>query len=294
MNHKLLTAGLASLAFSLGSVAPAHAGIGACGDIHVDGNAQCQIEVEGGCTVQCTPVSFQAACAAELHASCSAECTGSASVECTGSCDVASCEARCDVDPGDFSCEGECSAQAEAHCAGECQAAADRGKCEASCKATFSGSCEASCQGQGPTADCRARCEASCEGSCQAEANVECQVDCQARADGFATCEARMQGACEAACSSPEGALFCDGQFVDHGGKLNECIDALEAYLKAHVDVSARGSATSDCVGNSCSASAEGSAEASCSYGALPPVGSGSLLGGLAALGMTWVRRRRR
>ena len=66
--------------------APAHAGIESCGDINVEASAQC--EVSGGveCTGQCTPVSFQAACSAQLHAECSSTCD-LPSVECTGSCE---------------------------------------------------------------------------------------------------------------------------------------------------------------------------------------------------------------
>jgi hypothetical protein len=102
-----------------------------------------------------------------------------------------------------------------------------------------------------------------------------------------------MQGGCEAQCTSPDGALFCDGQYVDHGGNLDACVAALEAAVSASVDLSARGSASSDCTGNMCSAEAEGEASASC---ALSPDRKSGGLGGLglllAALGFAAVRRR--
>jgi hypothetical protein len=44
----------------------AEAGIEACGDIHVEAEAQCEVEVEGGCVAHCEPVRFEASCAAEL------------------------------------------------------------------------------------------------------------------------------------------------------------------------------------------------------------------------------------
>lgn len=293
MKSSLLFLSLAASTSFFAFSPAARAGIEACGDIHVEGNAACQLEVEGGCTAQCTPVSFHASCAAELTATCDGQCTGSASLECTGSCDIGSCRARCDVDPGNFSCEGECSAQAEAQCAGECEASANRGECEASCRATFSSRCEASCSGTPPTADCEARCEASCEGRCDAEANLDCQIDCQA--DGFAKCKADMQGGCELACSKPEGALFCDGQFIDHGGNLDACIAALDAYLDVRVDASSRGTATGDCSGNRCTANAEGDAQASasCAYGALPVGGSAGLASLLGLVAVAGGRRRR-
>lgn len=291
MKHKLLLTGITAFVCLFAATPPAEAGIGACGDIHVEGNASCQVEVEGACTAQCTPVSFQAACAAELRASCDAQCTELPKVECTGSCDIGSCKARCEVDPGNFSCEGECNAEGEAQCAAECEAANNRGECEASCKATFSAKCEGSCSGTPPQADCEARCEASCEGRCEAEANLGCQVECQG--EGFAECKAELQGGCEVACSKPEGALFCDGQFVDHGGNLQSCIDAIEARLNIEVDVSSRGSATGDCSGSRCSGSAEGEASASCAYAPMPLGGSGALGWLCASAGLLVARRRR-
>lgn len=293
MKHKSLLTGVTTLALLLGGLSTAHAGLDACGNIHVEANAECSVEVEGGCTAHCTPVSFQGACAAELYATCDGDCSASATAECTGSCDLAACQARCEVDPGQFDCQADCSAQAEAHCAGECSAAENRGECEASCQATFSGSCEGSCSGTPPQADCTARCEASCQGSCEAEANVSCQIDCQA--EGFVECQGRLEGGCTAACSSPEGALFCDGQYVDHGGNMQACIDALEARLNIQVETSARGNATGDCSGNRCAGNAEGeaSANASCGYAPLPLAGSTGLLASLGVFGIGLLRRRR-
>jgi hypothetical protein len=62
-------------------------------------------------------------------------------------------------------------------------------------------------------------------------------VDCQS--EGFAECELDVQGGCELACESEDGALFCDGQYVDHGDNLQRCIDALEAVLDLEVETHA-------------------------------------------------------
>jgi hypothetical protein len=115
-------------------------------------------------------------------------------------------------------------------------------------------------------------------------------VDCQS--EGYVECKARVEGGCEVACSRPEGALFCDGQYVDHGGNLEECIAAIEAAVDIEVQTSAEG----DCSGNTCSGSAEGSATASCNLGSGPgddASGAGALLGLLAAAGMAGARMRR-
>jgi MYXO-CTERM domain-containing protein len=170
--------------------------------------------VEGGCTAMCEPVSVQAACAADLRVDCDGMCNAEIEANCDVDCQ-AGCEGRCDVDPGNFSCAADCQADCSADCSGSCAADSDSARCEASCKATCSGSCDVECSGTPPSADCKASCEASCSGSCQGKANIDCQIDCQA--DGFAECEAMLEGGCEAQCEKPEGAIFCDGQFVDAG-----------------------------------------------------------------------------
>ncbi len=282
----------ASLLGALSLTTPAHAGIDACGDIHVEADAQCEVVVEGGCEVQCVPLQFTAACAAELYVSCEAECTGSASVECTGSCQ-GSCEADCDVDPGSFDCSATCTARCSADCDAACEADANGGRCKASCNATCSGECDVECSATPPSADCEAQCRGCCSGECNAEANIDCQVGCQT--SGYVDCEARLEGGCTASCQQPEGALFCDGQYVDHGGNLEECVNALRALLD--IEVSGYASAGSRCEDGSCSAEAEAGGEASvgCAVAPSGPAGGNglpaALLAGLGAL--AWARRKR-
>jgi MYXO-CTERM domain-containing protein len=116
---------------------------------------------------------------------------------------------------------------------------------------------------------------------------MDCQINCQA--DGYAKCEGTLQGGCQAACDKPQGALFCDGEYVDDNGNLQSCIDALDKFLKEHVDASASGS----CTDNSCT----GEAQASCKC-STPARGDAGTPAGLAAAAFAALavaaRRRRR
>ncbi|MCA9600833.1 MAG: hypothetical protein R3A78_04760 [Polyangiales bacterium] len=280
----------AATAASFVVTTPAFAGIDACGNIDVEANAECTVEVEGGCMAMCEPVRFEAACAGDLYVNCDGECNATAEASCTAACDVGACMASCDVDPPMFDCKAQCSLDAEAQCSASCEANANKSECEASCKATFSAKCEGGCDATPPSATCEAKCEARCEASCEAKANVNCQVSCQA--DGYLDCKADLEGGCTAECKKPEGALFCDGNYVDHNGNLEECIDALKAELNIEVDASATGNA--ECSGGSCTAEGEANASASCAVvpGTHSRGGAAAMLFG--ALGLFVARRRRR
>ena len=280
----LTTAALAAALCLAAAPRRAHAGIDACGDITVSASAECELIPPGvDCDVHCTPIAVQATCSAELYASCSGECNGSATVECTGSCDT-DCHAECDVDPGNYQCSAECQGGCEADCSGSCAAGDAGAECRASCQATCSGHCDASCSGTPPTADCDAKCEARCEGSCTAEANFSCQIDCQA--DGYATCTVDAQGSCEAHCDTQEGALFCDGEYVDYGGNLDECVEALKDLF----DIEVEGYARADCDDDSCEAEAGGSV--GCQVSGSGAAGSGVAL--ILAFFLLGAARRRR
>jgi len=256
----------------------AQAGIGACGNIHVEAEAECEVLVEGGCLAQCEPVSFQAQCAADLYVGCEGECNANFEASCVTSCQ-ADCQAECDVDPARFDCRASCLADASASCSGRC----DSDECRSSCEANAEAECSGHCDYDPAQVDCSGHCDASCQGSCRAEANVDCQVDCQSR--GFVDCQAELQGGCEVECQRPEGALFCDSQYVDHGGHLEECIDSLRAELNIEVDGYAEGS----CSSGSCQGEAGGSI--SC---AVAPEGRGALGVGALVLLMLGLGRRRR
>ena len=51
----------------------ARAGLAACGDIHVEANAQCELTAEGGCDVQCEKFEMTAACDAKIYGGCKVE-----------------------------------------------------------------------------------------------------------------------------------------------------------------------------------------------------------------------------
>src|SRR5262245_26961869 len=99
MRQRVLAVVLGGTVLVLGAsgVAPraAQAGIDACGDIHVEADAQCEVIPPGAsCEAMCEPVALRAACAAELAASCDGGCNKLPSATCTGSCE-ADCEADC-------------------------------------------------------------------------------------------------------------------------------------------------------------------------------------------------------
>ncbi len=265
----------------------AQAGLGACGDIHVEANAQC--EVKGGieCQAECTPVAFEAECAADLTVNCGGTCNIAADVGCTADCS-AECMGSCEVNPGEFDCRGECSADCSANCEGSCNADSSGSECIASCEATCEGSCSANCDVIAPTADCSGKCEASCSGQCEAEVNIDCQVECQA--DGYAGCKADFEGGCKAECDVEQGALFCDGQYVDHGNNLEECVGALRALL----DIEVSGYAEAECSGNECSAAAGGSLSCSVDESESDYGRTGALMGAFGLMLAGFVSRRRR
>jgi MYXO-CTERM domain-containing protein len=268
-----------------------------CGNIDVEANAKCEVQADVMCKANCTEPKVEVSCAAQLEASCTqkGKCEIAASADCTTACDLKGCEADCNVDPGSFDCTAQCKAEASAKCDGECMGmAADgqaHGECMASCQASASAECSGSCKGTPPSANCQAKCQAKCDASCTAQARAHCQVDCQA--SGYATCEGTLTAQCNGECSKPEGALFCDGQYIDHDGNLQSCIDQIDAWLKAHVDVSAQGTAMGQCNNGSCQGEAEGSAKASCAMSpGAPASGWGAAL--LALTGAAVIARRRR
>jgi hypothetical protein len=240
------------------------AGSDACGNIALVANGNCKVEVSGGCTGDCQPIAFVAAC--------DGQCTLSADASCTGGCE-ASCETKCNVDPPSFDCSGECTASCEASCSDSCTGTT--GDCVAQCKGSCSNRCNIECTATPGSADCSTKCKASCGASCTVQANVNCSLECSAK----------LEGGCKVDCEAPEGALFCDGQYVDVTN-IDECI----AYLETQgFNVSANAS----CNANGC--------EASVGCAASPYIGPandrlaiGSVAGLMVGLGLVASRRRRR
>ncbi len=232
----------------------------ACGDIFVEAGANCEVLVEGGCKAQCEPAAFTAVCAAEGALGCGGECNVDADVGCTGQCQT-SCEAECNIEPATFDCRGTCEGSCSADCSARCDASSNRSECEASCRSTCSAECDASCNVEPGQADCAAQCMGSCEGQCRADVNMNCQIDCQS--DLYVECRADFQGGCEVQCEQPEGAIFCEGQFIETSN-IDNCVDALRNLLNAEVEFHAE---------------ASGSASFSCAVTDEPTRGEAALLG---------------
>jgi hypothetical protein len=270
--------------------ATARADLSACGNIHVEARAECDVVARGpSCDVECSELSYEASCHAEGYIGCEGKCSGSVEASCRAECDIGACEASCEVDPGEFDCQADCSLNCSADCSGECDAECGtnsecKASCKGSCEATCDGDCKGKCEATPPTATCKARCEASCEGECTAKSNLSCQVDCQNTLQ--VECEQELKGGCVAQCERGEVSVKCDDQYVDHGGNAEACLDAI-AEWKEKLNFSATGSAS--CNGGSCKA--EGEASASCALGR---TGSSASLFLVAIVGAAGAIRRRR
>ncbi|MBM4360442.1 MAG: hypothetical protein FJ096_20235 [Deltaproteobacteria bacterium] len=148
--------------------------------------------------------------------------------------------------------------------------------CPASSKAQCDIHCKESCKV--PHSTCEEHCNSCCFGGCQTLTNYDCDFDCFAK----------LQGGCEVQCQKPEGALFCNGQYV-YASDVTACVN----YL-IEQGLTVQGSGKLTCDANGCDV--EGAISA-CSASPADPVGTG--LGafgfGTLALGMAarTVRRRR-
>jgi hypothetical protein len=257
---KLLFGALA-LAAPLFVANQAHAGV--CGWL-ADGQVNCELDVTGGCEAKCTPVNFTAQCGYN----CQGGCHGSIDVNCTASCQD-SCTGSCMANPGSFSCTAHCQDTCEGECATTCKGNKDETTCITQCKGSCEGDCSAHCQATPPSASCDVQCQASCQGECHAKANLDCEIQCQGG------CSAQLTGGCKADCQAPQGALFCDGQYVTVDN-IDDC--------SAFVDVKAQ------CSGNSCTVTA--SACSTAAPGGDAPLDFAAL--GAMALGCGLIVTRRR
>jgi hypothetical protein len=252
----------------------AHAGaLDACGDIFVDAGANCEVLVEGGCVAQCEGDSLTSVCAAEGALSCGGECNLDADVECTGSCQT-SCETECQVEPATFDCRGACDANCSADCSARCSADPNEAECVGSCKSTCAAECDASCTLDPGEADCTAQCMGSCNGQCRADVNMNCQIGCQGNL--YVECKSDFELTCQAQCETPEGAIFCEGQFIETAN-IDDCVDALRNLLNAEVEFHAEASA---------------SASFTCAVGEEPGRGGAALIG-FGLLCLAGIARRR-
>lgn len=244
---------LAATLFSSGAFAQA-TDADPCGGIELTAIGECHFEFDGGCEAKCEPLNFVAACDGQCNLSIEASCDAS----CSGQC-VADCEA----DPGRFDCRASCTADCQANAQARCGTDSE---CNSYFQAECSSSCEAECDVVAPSASCEAQCQGCCTGSCDVDANFDCELDCTAE----------LSGGCAVDCRQPEGALFCDGQYV-----AVQDLPACLQYLYENFEISLE---------------AEASAEATitCSVGNPALTDGSALYGMLAGLGLAFARRRRR
>lgn len=261
--------------------------LGVCGKINIRANARCEVSVKGGCEAKCKPLNFRLECSAQLQVQCGGQCNASIEQSCQKKCtDV--CIPECTVDPGKVDCGAKCQVNCDASCTEECKKYPQDPYCMDTCKANCGANCKAECQATLPSASCQDKCTKVCGADCKTQANLSCQVQCSA--SGRAKCEADLSGGCKVKCSRPEGALFCDGQFVDTNNNLRKCVSALNAYLKSKVMVHA--DADVDCSKGMCTARAE--AGVSCKCTANNAQDPRQLLWALFALpGLMWATGRR-
>ncbi len=240
------------LAFAAGSAEAASRQ--ACGNIELLAVGECHFEFEGGCKAKCEPLNLVAACDGKCNLDISVECKS----DCSGSC-----QTECQVDPGKFDCKASCRTDCNAQVAARCNSGDN--ECISYCEADCESNCSAQCDVVAPKADCETKCNGCCSGSCETDANFDCSLKCSVD----------LQGGCEVACEKPEGALFCDGQYIAVND-LSECIQYIQESFNYKVEVKAEASASVSCAASNGASSAGGLA-----------------LLGLAA-GVAAARRRRR
>jgi len=241
-----------------------------CGKFDFSGGLNCKIEVEGGCSAQCTPLSFKAGC--------QGGCTATATTSCTGSCGT-QCLAECNPELLDCfaGCHAECDAELEAMCEAEGDPDVD---CQEQAVAQCDMHCETSCEV--PPSNCQEHCQSCCNGGCTTQANFDCDF----------ACFAELQGGCEVQCSKPEGAIFCNGQYV-YASDITACV----AWLAERgLEVDASASASVSCSGGDCDIASAVDAGGLCSVeapGSGAPDAEGLLALMIVGLGVG-VRRSRR
>ncbi len=224
--------------FGVTVLSNAHAATDACGNIQIDPGAHCEVKTDyAACAERCEPMRLQAACSAILQQQCKQPCASEASEQCGTSCQSA-CADQCNAAPSEFDCQGSCRGECEVTCEDACSdkrfGTSEQAECETSCRASCAGDCNASCEGITTDSDCDASCEASCDGECTAKAGMECQLECQA--EGYRECLANMEGTCETECEVSERALFCNGQYIAHGGDLDRCLATLQTQMHTEIE----------------------------------------------------------
>ena len=259
----LMLASPLALAGGGGGGGGSSSGAQACGNIELLASGNCQYEVSGGCQTMCTPP--------DLVAACDGQCSADPMVTCTGGCE-ASCEASCT--PASIDCEGDCTSNCDAGCMTVCSDTA----CQTDCQHDCANRCQVSCNVKPP--NCTASCQASCNASCTVQANINCHE----------MCTVSLQGGCQTQCEQPQGALFCNNQYVNISASN---FAACEQYL---AEQGLNVTTTTTCGVNGCTTTVGG-----LGCGVAPAVGAvderlgaGAVAALMMGLGLVVARRRRR
>jgi MYXO-CTERM domain-containing protein len=235
-----------------------------CGNFDFSAGISCKIEVSGGCSANCSPLRFEAACSGMCSATSDTTCVNNCGTTCVAMCNPAAldcfkgCHAECDQPTIDI-CK-------QKHPTEDCASTA-QAQCDVHCK----DSCEV------PPNSCSEHCNKCCTGSCTTQVNFDCDF----------SCFADVKGGCDVQCQKPEGAIFCNDQYV-HASDVQACI----AYLATQgikVDVSATGMVGCDLSGCHESGSSKG-----CSISSVSPRAGGAAAAFLALLGLAAGFARRR
>jgi MYXO-CTERM domain-containing protein len=120
---------------------------------------------------------------------------------------------------------------------------------------------------------------------------MACQIQCQETS--FDTCKTDYTATCKTQCSQPQGALFCDGSYVDVGSNLTDCVDALNAIVTNKITLSVTASGSTTCSGDTCTSTGTTTTKATCSASSAPaPGGPLAAFGAVFAMALAAARRR--
>jgi hypothetical protein len=233
--------------------------LGPCGTFDFSSGLSCKVEVSGGCTAKCDPLKVTAAC----QGGCTATATQS---NCTNNCGT-KCIQECN--PAQLDCFVGCHAECDAPVEAQCVSKGGVKDCKVQAQAQCDMHCKDSCKV--PPSNCDEHCNTCCQGSCDTQLNFDCDL----------SCTAKVEANCDVACAKPEGAIFCNGQYVN-ATDLKACITYL-ATRSIKVDTSASGSLS--CSGTDCAGVGE---LKGCSTGASA---NGYGFGMLAVVGTAMLRR---
>jgi len=262
-----------------------------CGGVYLSADSKCEFKPVQECMTSCATTSVEQACAQKTSTMCSASCTTTDTTTCVKT-HSDSCSKECDTITEKSShevCTTECVDSCTADAVKRKDFGGDRDKCHQNCAQNCNTSCE-KCSETDQKTDCTTKCMSVVENECTEEVNRDCLLSCQT--DNYTSCETDTVNTCTTTCHDKQGALFCDGQFID-ADDLQACADQLAAEFSFSIDITAH--ATVNGNGSVTTTNKDGSKTTTkCSFSPPTQGHGGMALGALAALGLVVARRRRR